>query len=474
MAGLLDDALDGGAAYGFFPQINKYRKFNDRESSANMPVQGVLGTTAATGGVISDLLSLFQSPKGNEMMGDVSYEPNINLPYGTQDLSRMLPLQPTTPNERFARGLGEMIPLNPTPALKALGKVGEFAVRGGGEMLNAAMMGENQGLLGKIVPQPKFLDVYHGSPHRFPPTERNLLGEFDANKIGTGEGAQAYGHGLYLAEAPMVAKGYQLALAPEKNVTSLTDKAKFVRVGDKSINPDTFDVDISQELIDAAKLGKNEFINFANQRKSRWQELANDESYKFRTYAQDKLSEYNNLIKEADKSGVTYTGGGNLYKVDLPDAMIPKMLDYEKHLSEQSDQVQKILLPYQKEIGSSFGTGEQILKELAFDRKMKGLDYSPSAVSKQLQEMGIPGIKYLDEKSRGLKYLGDSAYLHASNSFKDSGYTFDQALKGMKQAYKTANEKELKDALDAVYAPKTQNFVVFPGEEKRMKILKRN
>jgi len=157
MAGLLDDALDGGAAYGFFPQIKKNRKFNDRESSANMPVQGVLGTTAATGGVISDLLSLFQSPKGNEMMGDVSYEPNINLPYGTQDLSRMLPLQPTTPNERFARGLGEMIPLNPTPALKALGKVGEFAVRGGGEMLNAAMMGENQGLLGKIVPQPKFI-----------------------------------------------------------------------------------------------------------------------------------------------------------------------------------------------------------------------------------------------------------------------------------------------------------------------------
>ena len=41
------------------------------------------------------------------------------------------------------------------------------------------------------------LDVYHGTPHRFPATEANPLGEFDASKIGTGEGAQAYGHGIY-------------------------------------------------------------------------------------------------------------------------------------------------------------------------------------------------------------------------------------------------------------------------------------
>ena len=31
--------------------------------------------------------------------------------------------------------------------------------------------------------------VWHGSPHKFD--------KFDSSKIGTGEGAQAYGHGLY-------------------------------------------------------------------------------------------------------------------------------------------------------------------------------------------------------------------------------------------------------------------------------------
>ena len=39
--------------------------------------------------------------------------------------------------------------------------------------------------------------VWHGSPHKFD--------KFDSSKIGTGEGTQAYGHGLYLADAPEVA-----------------------------------------------------------------------------------------------------------------------------------------------------------------------------------------------------------------------------------------------------------------------------
>lgn len=43
--------------------------------------------------------------------------------------------------------------------------------------------------------------AYHGSPHDFD--------QFSLGKIGTGEGAQAYGHGLYFAESPEVAKTYQ-------------------------------------------------------------------------------------------------------------------------------------------------------------------------------------------------------------------------------------------------------------------------
>jgi hypothetical protein len=45
------------------------------------------------------------------------------------------------------------------------------------------------------------IDAYHGSPHEFE--------QFDSSKIGTGEGAQAYGHGLYFAEHEPIAKGYR-------------------------------------------------------------------------------------------------------------------------------------------------------------------------------------------------------------------------------------------------------------------------
>src|SRR5271166_5742293 len=46
--------------------------------------------------------------------------------------------------------------------------------------------------------------AFHGSPYDF---ER-----FDLSKIGTGEGAQAYGHGLYFAENPRVAAEYRTNL----------------------------------------------------------------------------------------------------------------------------------------------------------------------------------------------------------------------------------------------------------------------
>lgn len=47
--------------------------------------------------------------------------------------------------------------------------------------------------------------VFHGSPHRF--------NKFDMSKIGTGEGAQAYGHGLYFSENRAVADEYARKLS---------------------------------------------------------------------------------------------------------------------------------------------------------------------------------------------------------------------------------------------------------------------
>jgi hypothetical protein len=56
------------------------------------------------------------------------------------------------------------------------------------------------------------LEAWHGSPHKFD--------RFSMDQIGTGEGAQAYGHGLYFADSEDVAKGYREALTQPRIETN--------------------------------------------------------------------------------------------------------------------------------------------------------------------------------------------------------------------------------------------------------------
>ena len=56
-----------------------------------------------------------------------------------------------------------------------------------------------------MLPEP----VWHGTPHD--------VDKFSMDKIGTGEGAQAYGHGLYFAGDEKVGKAYQKNLSQKKD-----------------------------------------------------------------------------------------------------------------------------------------------------------------------------------------------------------------------------------------------------------------
>lgn len=60
----------------------------------------------------------------------------------------------------------------------------------------AGGLGLGSALIGQVA--------YHGSPH--------LFEKFAMSKIGTGEGSQAFGHGLYFAENPKVAEQYATKL----------------------------------------------------------------------------------------------------------------------------------------------------------------------------------------------------------------------------------------------------------------------
>lgn len=67
------------------------------------------------------------------------------------------------------------------------------------------------------------MTVYHGSPHRFPPTKNNPLGEFSESQIGTGTGSHTFGRGHYLAKNREVAQGYADGLSRDKGILYAVD-----------------------------------------------------------------------------------------------------------------------------------------------------------------------------------------------------------------------------------------------------------
>ena len=204
------------------------------------------------------------------------------------------------------------------------------------------------------------IDVYHGTPHRFAATAKNPLGEFDSTKIGTGEGAQAMGYGHYLAERPDTARIY----SADRAYVGATMQGK----------PTTVNFDdpiwLAQKTID-------EFGDAAKA-KAHLEMVA-------RTAGKYQSAETKAQLKDAIDlvASNKVSPKGSVYKVDLSDEAVPRMLDYDKPINEQS--------PYVIEALKRAGINE-----------MSSALAGPMAQGQEahLAKFGIPGIKYLDEASR--------------------------------------------------------------------------
>jgi hypothetical protein len=250
---------------------------------------------------------------------------------------------------------------------------------------SALPVGRLIGALKGFDPVMREIDVYHGSPHRFE--------EFDASKIGTGEGQQAYGHGIYLAEQKDVADMYRRALTPHK-------------VSD----------DDAQSLASYAMRQRHDSqsaIDWLNKQKAAYKTEQSPET----------LAQYDAAIKVLQGGNVEKVG--NLYTADLPDEMVDRMLDYDKPLKDQPAAYQAIRSMIPADVVKDFDANVEkgITGGNAYSNWVWG-GKTPAGRSEKLRQSGIVGIKYADAGSR------------------DQGGG-------------------------------TRNFVVFPGEEKKVKILKR-
>lgn len=210
--------------------------------------------------------------------------------------------------------------------------------------------------------------AYHGSPHNFD--------RFDMSKIGTGEGAQVFGHGLYFAENPTVAKQYQLNLSP---LQSLTYKGIDVKGGPRIDDPNY--------------IRGNSYIISAGGNIDRAVQLAEQDFQHPRTPDKEQLAQ---VIQEL-KNDWKVKSAGKLYHAEL-DVEPHQLLDWDKPLSEQTPEIQKMLedmgVPSHQPTSWGPMNGQAAWEHL--NRKHG----SPDAASQALRETGIPGIRYLDQGSR--------------------------------------------------------------------------
>jgi len=273
--------------------------------------------------------------------------------------------------------------------------------------------------------------AYHGSPHDFD--------EFSTANIGTGEGVQAYGHGLYFAGKEDVAKQYKRDFESDFDVETRWAKRQIENAGGD---------------VDAA-------IKNVTDKMSRLEARRSVISPEDRVRLDEKL--------EAQKEGLEWLHRvkdgiepkAHMYEVRI-DADEADFLDFDAPLSEQPAKVQAVLgaqMPGGRGLKDQFDELQNEMAALASDRLPNGamrdekrwhelanrrdaiaeaiavrmrakrsgghaynelvnsanargafgehlgpesppIQSGPSVVSRSLADNGIPGIKYLDGNSR--------------------------------------------------------------------------
>jgi hypothetical protein len=242
-----------------------------------------------------------------------------------------------------AATLASLVPVAGRPVSKALrslaGEVSEKVVRPG-------------------------IKAYHGSPHDFD--------KFDLSNIGKGEGAQAEGFGLYFGENPKVADYYRDSVSG--NAPDFND---MVKIGGGGQGSHEFSLDMINDMGLEPPYPKDaKFYDAWRDKVQKYVRAAED----YGDYSASERS-FRDVVDYAETNAMA--GAGTRYKVNI-DADPNDFLTDGAELSKLSPEIQKKL----KENG------------ITTTAEMWKATFTPDG-ARTLSDAGIPGVRYLDQGSRG-------------------------------------------------------------------------
>ncbi|CAB4211858.1 Helicase/UvrB, N-terminal [uncultured Caudovirales phage] len=277
-----------------------------------------------------------------------------------------------------------------------------------------------------VVVVPKLMTAWHGSPHDHD--------GFSTAHIGTGEGAQAYGYGLYFAGAKSVAEYYRDKLGKSSNHWDIRyNGGEVPRMSAKRraiIYIDFYDGDLSAAKEYAESVTSLDAVD---------------------------LQRTLDAIDSIDPSKIEIVGKPRLYQVELAPQEDEYLL-WDELLSEQPksilDAIQNTLpAPIRRQIVMQwdFLTGKDVYQQISeyydTDEDIRYEGNADKAASELLYSLGVRGIKYLDGTSRG---KGEGNYNYVI--FNDSDVSI-QAKFSLRKQFEKVSETSLLDNLKGILNP---------------------
>ena len=300
------------------------------------------------------------------------------------------------------------------------------------------------------------MNAWHGGPNKWAPEPGFPQGRPRLDKIGTGEGAAAYGHGFYAAEAHGTGQSYKEMLAGEH---------AFKTADGTVLRPSEAPDEITKDAVRAiSSMPPTAGIKWLRD-----------------TGQDDAASIAQKLFDEGGESFYDRSAG-SLYKLDIPDDDVAKFLDWDAPLSQQSDHVKarlstlaesnpelKRIMDKERGFGREW-EGQDFYHALGgFDHANRAAKYNPEAASEALRRAGIPGNKYYDQMSR----LSDNAaaMVEKSGSREAALEVARTRLNSVQRGDSFARahwEKAVRD----LESPQTRNYVIWDQDVlNRAKVL---